>query len=246
MGQLHVEVIVEKLKHQFGVDVTLTPPKVPYLETIKGKIEVRGRYKKQSGGRGQYGDTMLRIEPLPRGGGFEFVDEVVGGVVPRQYIPAVEKGVFEAMHGGILAGYPAVDIRITLFDGSYHDVDSSEMAFKIAGSMGFKEGAPKCRPTLLEPIMKMEVIVPEECMGDIMGDINGRRGRVLGMENQAGMQVIRALVPMAEILQYAPTLKSITAGRGTYMMDFDHYDEVPAHLQEKIIAESKKAHETEE
>lgn len=246
MGQLHVEVIVEKLKRQFGVDVILTPPKVPYLETIKGKTEIRGRHKKQSGGRGQFGDTWIRIEPLPRGAGFEFVDEVVGGAVPRQYIPAVEKGVHEAMQHGILTTYPAVDIRVTLYDGSYHPVDSSEMAFKIAGSLGFKEGAPQCKPTILEPIMKMEVIVPEECMGDIMGDINGRRGRVLGMDSQAGMQVIRALVPMAEILQYAPTLKSITGGRGTYMMDFDHYEEVPAHLQEKIIEESKKAHEAEE
>ena len=215
MGQLHVEVIVEKLKRQFGVDVVLTPPKVPYLETIKGKTEIRGRHKKQSGGRGQFGDTWIRIEPLPRGAGFEFVDEVVGGAVPRQYIPAVEKGVHEAMQHGILTTYPAVDIRVTLYDGSYHPVDSSEMAFKIAGSLGFKEGAPQCKPTILEPIMKMEVIVPEECMGDIMGDINGRRGRVLGMDSQAGMQVIRALVPMAEILQYAPTLKSITGGRGT-------------------------------
>ncbi len=246
MGQLHVEVIVEKLKRQFGVDVILTPPKVPYFETIKGKTEVHGRHKKQSGGRGQFGDTWIRIEPLPRGAGFEFVDEIVGGAVPRQYIPAVEKGVHEAMQRGILTSYPAVDIKVTLYDGSYHPVDSSEMAFKIAGSVGFKEGAPKCKPTILEPIMKMEVIVPEECMGDIMGDINGRRGRVLGMDSQAGMQVIRALVPMAEILQYAPTLKSITGGRGTYMMDFDHYEEVPAHLQEKIIEENKKAHDAEE
>lgn len=245
MGQLHVEVIVDKLKHQFGVDVVLNPPKVPYLETIKGKTEVRGRYKKQSGGRGQFGDTWIRIEPLPRGSGFEFVNEIVGGVIPKQYIPAVEKGIYEAMQGGILAGYPAVDIRISLYDGSYHAVDSSEMAFKVAGSLGFKEGAPKCQPTLLEPIMKMEIVVPEENMGDAMGDISSRRGRVLGSESDRGKQIIHAMVPMAEVLKYAPTLTSMTGGRGTYTMEFDHYEEVPAHLQEKIIEEAKKAHEQE-
>ncbi len=245
MGQLHVEVIVDKLKHQFGVDVVLNPPKVPYLETIKGKTEVRGRYKKQSGGRGQFGDTWIRIEPLPRGSGFEFVNEIVGGVIPKQYIPAVEKGIYEAMQGGILAGYPAVDIRISLYDGSYHAVDSSEMAFKVAGSLGFKEGAPKCQPTLLEPIMKMEIVVPEENMGDAMGDISSRRGRVLGSESDRGKQIIHAMVPMAEVLKYAPTLTSMTGGRGTYTMEFDHYEEVPTHLQEKIIEEAKKAHEQE-
>lgn len=245
MGQLHVEVIVDKLKHHFGVDVLLTPPKVPYLETIKGKTEIRGRYKKQSGGRGQYGDTWLRIEPLPHGAGFEFVNEIVGGVVPRQYIPAVEKGIVEAMQHGIIAGYPAVDLRVSLYDGSYHDVDSSEMAFKIAASMGFKEGTKLCKPTLLEPIMKMEVEVPEEYMGDIIGDLNSRRGRVLGMDNQSGLQKINALVPMAEVLKYAPSLTSMTGGRGSYTMEFDHYEEMPAHLQEKIIAESAKAKEEE-
>ena len=245
MGQLHVEVIVDKVKHQFGVDVVLNTPKVPYLETIKGKTEVRGRYKKQSGGRGQFGDTWIRIEPLPRGEGFEFVNEIVGGVIPKQYIPAVEKGIYEAMQGGILAGYPTVDIKISLYDGSYHQVDSSEMAFKVAGSLGFKEGAPKCQPTLLEPIMKMEVTVPEENMGDVMGDISGRRGRVLGSESDRGKQIIRAMVPMAEVLKYAPTLTSMTGGRGTYTMEFDHYEEVPAHLQEKIIEEAKKAREEE-
>lgn len=245
MGQLHVEVIVDKLKHQFGVDVLLTPPKVPYLETIKGRTEVRGRYKKQSGGRGQFGDTWIRIEPLPRGGGFEFVNEIVGGVIPRQYIPAVEKGIYEAMQGGILAGFPVVDVRITLYDGSYHPVDSSEMAFKVAGSMGFKEGAKSCKPTLLEPIMKMEVVVPEDCMGDIMGDINGRRGRVLGMDSQGGLQVINALVPMAEVLNYVPALKSMTGGRGSYSMEFDHYQEVPGQFKEKVIEEAQKAKEEE-
>lgn len=246
MGQLHVEVIVEKLKHQFGVDVILHPPKVPYLETIKGSIEVRGRYKKQSGGRGQFGDAWIRIEPLPRGGGFEFDNAVVGGAIPKQYIPAVEKGIYEAMQHGILAGYPAVDIKITVYDGSYHAVDSSEMAFKVAGSLGFKEGAPKCRPVILEPVMKMEVTVPEEHMGDIMGDVSSRRGKVLGSEGARGKQIVKAMVPMAEVLKYAPTLKSVTGGRGTYTMEFDHYEEVPAHIQEKIIEESKKAKEEEE
>ena len=246
MGQLHVEIIVDKLKHQFGVDVILNPPKVPYLETIKGSTEVRGRYKKQSGGRGQFGDTWIKIEPLPRGGGFEFVNKIVGGAIPKQYIPAVEKGISEAMQNGILAGYPATDIRITLYDGSYHPVDSSEMAFKVAGSMGFKEGSKNCKPTLLEPIMKMEVVVPEECMGDVMGDINGRRGRVLGMDSQRGTQKINALVPMAEVLKYAPSLKSMSGGRGSYTMEFDHYEEVPGQFQEKIIEEAQKAKEEEE
>ncbi len=245
MGQLHVEVIVDKLKHQFGVDVVLTPPKVPYRETIKGTAQVQGRYKKQTGGRGQYGDCWIKIEPLPPGGEFEFVDQIVGGVIPRQYIPAVEKGIVEAMRGGITAGYPATDIRVTLYDGSYHAVDSSEMAFKIAGSMAFKSAAKQAKPTLLEPIMKMEIIVPEEYMGDIIGDLNGRRGRVLGMDSHRGMQKINALVPMSEVLKYAPSLTSMTGGRGNYTMEFDHYEEVPAQLQEKIIEEAKKAREEE-
>jgi elongation factor G len=245
MGQLHVEVIVDKLKHQFGVDVVLTPPKVPYRETIKGSAQVQGRYKKQTGGRGQYGDTWIKIEPLPPGGGFEFVNEIVGGVIPRQYIPAVEKGIVEAMQRGIIAGYPATDIKVTLYDGSYHAVDSSEMAFKIAGSMAFKNASKQAKPTLLEPIMKIEVIVPEEYMGDVMGDLNGRRGRVLGMDSQRGLQKINALVPMVEVLKYAPSLTSMTGGRGSYTMEFDHYEEVPAQLQEKIIEEAQKAREEE-
>jgi elongation factor G len=243
MGQLHVEVMVDKLKRHFGVDVVLSPPKVPYLETIKGSVQQQGRYKKQTGGRGQFGDTWIKLEPLPSGGGFEFADEIVGGVIPKQYIPAVEKGIAEAMEGGILAGYPATDLRVTLYDGSYHAVDSSEMAFKIAGSMAFKEGAKKAKPTLLEPIMKMEITVPEEFMGDIMGDINSRRGRVLGMDSQSGLQIINALVPMAEVLTYAPSLNSMTGGRGTYAMEFDHYEEVPGQLQEKVIEEAQRAAE---
>ena len=246
MGQLHVEIIVDKLKSQFGVDVVLAPPKVPYLETIKGTAEVRGRHKKQSGGRGQFGDCWIKMEPLPRGEQFEFVNAIVGGAIPKQYIPAVEKGIVKAMETGVLAGFPTVDVKITLYDGSYHAVDSSEMAFQIAGSLAFKEAVPKCKPTILEPIMKMEVVVPEECMGDIMGDINGRRGRVLGMDGQGNLQIIRALVPMAEILKYAPALKSMTGGRGSYTMEFGSYEEVPGQFQEKIIEEAKKAAEEEE
>ncbi len=240
MGQLHVEVAIDKLKNRYGVEVDLKTPKVPYKETIKSKTEVQGKYKKQSGGRGQYGDTWLRLEPLPRGKGFEFAEEIVGGVVPKQYIPAVEKGLLEAIQSGVLAGYPVTDIKITLFDGSYHEVDSSEMAFKIAASIGFKEGMKKCNPTLLEPIMLVEVTAPEEYMGDIIGDLNSRRGRVLGMDSQGGIQRIRAHVPLAEMLKYSPALRSITGGRGDYTMEFSHYEEVPSHLQAKIIEEAKR------
>jgi elongation factor G len=245
MGQLHVEVAIDKLKNRYGVEVDLKPPKVPYKETIKAKTQVQGKYKKQSGGRGQYGDTWLRLEPLQRGKGFEFGDEIVGGVVPKQYIPAVEKGLLEAIQTGILAGYPVTDLKITLYDGSYHDVDSSEMAFKIAASIGFKEGMKQCNPTLLEPIMNVEITAPEEYMGDLIGDLNGRRGRVLGMDSQGGTQHIRAQVPMAEMLKYAPALRSITGGRGDYTMEFSHYDEVPGHLQGKIIEEVKREKGTE-
>jgi elongation factor G len=245
MGQLHVEIMVDKLKNHFGVDVVLSPPKVPYLETIKGRTKIQGRHKKQTGGHGQFGDCWIEIEPLP-GGGFEFVDKIVGGAIPKTYIPAVEKGIQEAMARGILAGNQVTDVRVTLYDGSYHPVDSSEMAFKIAGSLAFKNGASQCKPTLLEPIMKMEIVVPEECMGDVMGDINSRRGRVLGMDSQRGLQIINALVPMAEVLKYAPALNSMTGGRGTYGMEFDHYEEVPMQFQEKIIEEAKRMAEEEE
>ena len=245
MGQLHVEVMVDKLKNHFSVEVVLSPPKVPYLETLKGKTKVQGRHKKQTGGHGQFGDCWIEIEPFP-GGGFEFVDKIVGGSIPKTYIPAVEKGIQETMARGILSGNPVTDVKVTLYDGSYHAVDSSEMAFKIAGSLAFKTGAAQCRPTLMEPIMKMEIIVPEECMGDVMGDINSRRGRVLGMDSQRGLQVINALVPMAEVLKYAPNLTSMTGGRGTYGMEFDHYEEVPAQFQQKIIDDAKRAAEEED
>ena len=241
-GQLHVELAVERLKRKYGVEVELKAPKVPYRETIKGRAEVQGKYKKQSGGRGQYGDAWIRLEPLPRGGGFEFVDEIVGGSIPRQYIPAVEKGVREAAHTGLLTGAPVVDFRVTLFDGSYHTVDSSEMAFKIAGSMAFKDAVQKARPIILEPIMQVEVTVPDEAMGDVIGDLNSRRGRVLGVDAKPPHQLIRAEVPMAEMLKYAPDLRSMTSGRGDFHMSFAKYEEVPAHLADKVVKEVREAH----
>jgi len=243
IGQVHIDVTVDKLKRKFGVEVDLKIPKVPYKETIKSKTNIQGKYKKQSGGRGQYGDAWLDIEPLPRGGGFEFVDKIVGGVIPRQYIPAVEKGIVEAMTEGVIAGYPLVDVRVSLVDGSFHTVDSSEMAFKIAGSMGFKKGILQCSPTLLEPIVTISIEVPDEYMGDVIGDLNSRRGRVLGMDKVGVNQAIRGQVPLAEILTYAQELTSITSGRGTFSYEFSGYEEVPAHLLDKIIAASKKEDE---
>jgi elongation factor G len=245
VGSVHIEATAEKLKRKFGVEVNLKPPRVPYRETIKGTVKVQGKYKRQSGGRGQYGDTWLEMEPLPKGSGFEFVDKIVGGAIPRQYIPSVEKGIVEAKNTGILAGFPVVDFRVSLYDGSFHDVDSSDMAFKIAGSMGFKKGMEQANPTLLEPVMKMTVTVPEENMGDIIGDLNGRRGRVLGVEAEGRQQVITAYVPMTEVLLYAPDLISKTGGRGTYEMEFDHYEEVPPHQAEKIVAEARLEKEKE-
>ncbi|MGE5216275.1 MAG: elongation factor G [Chloroflexota bacterium] len=239
MGQQHIEIIVEKLKRKYGAEVVLKAPKVPYKETIRGSASAQGRLKKQTGGRGQFGDTWLKVEPLPAGKGFEFVDQIVGGAIPRNYIPAVEKGVREAMAGGYLAGYPMVDVRVTLYDGSYHDVDSSDMAFKIAASMGFKNAVEKAKPVLLEPIMNMEISVPDECMGDVIGDLNSRRGKVLGMDTKGHTQVIKARVPMAEVLKYAPDLRSITSGRGEFQMEFAHYEELPPHLAEKVIKEAK-------
>ena len=243
MGQVHIEVIVEKMKRKFGVEVELKEPKVPYKETIRGTCKVQGKYKKQSGGKGQYGDTWLEMGPMPRGGGFEFIDKVVGGSVPRQYIPAVEKGIVEAMNQGILAGFPVVDFKVALYDGSYPDGDSSEMAFKIAASMGFKKGLEQCKPVLLEPIMKIEVIVPDEYMGDIMGDMNSRRGKIIGVESRGTNQVVKAAVPMAEVLRYAPDLRSMTGGRGTFTMEFGHYEEVPGQIAEKIIDAARKERE---
>lgn len=236
VGQVHIEAGVERLKRKFGCEVELKTPRIPYKETVRSHVKAQGKYKKQSGGRGQYGDVWLDIAPLPRGGGFEFVDGVTGGAIPRQFIPAVEKGVMEAMHSGTLAGFQVVDVRVTLLDGSFHSVDSSEMAFKIAASMGFKKGMEQARPVILEPVMKMEINVPEERLGDVIGDINSRRGKILGAEPQAGSQTIRALVPMAEAVTYATDLKSRTGDRGMFTMEFSHYEEVPTHLGQKIIS----------
>ena len=243
VGQLHIELTVERLKRKYGVEVDLKAPKVPYKETIKGSAKAQGKYKKQTGGRGQYGDTWIEVQPLARGTGFEFEDDIVGGVIPRQYIPAVEKGVRDALHEGFLAGYELVDLKVRLYDGSFHAVDSSEIAFKIAGSMGFKNALQNAKPVLLEPIMTVEVVVPDEYMGDVIGDLNSRRGKVLGVDPKPGGQVIRAHVPMAEVLRYAPDLRSMTSGRGDFTMEFARYEEVPPHLAEKIVkdAEARKA-----
>lgn len=237
MGQVHLEVTLERLKRKFGVEVVMKTPKIPYKETIKAPAKAQGRYKKQSGGRGQYGDCHITIEPLQRGKGFEFVDKVVGGAIPRQYIPAVEKGIVDAMREGIIAGYPMVDVRVSLYDGSYHTVDSSEMAFKIAGSMAIKKAVEDAKPILLEPIMKVEVTTPDEALGAVIGDLNSKRGKVQGVESQARNQKIAALVPMSELLTYANQLHSLTSGRGLYSMEFSHYEEVPAHQAQKVIAE---------
>ena len=244
MGQVHLEVTLEKLKRKFGGEVLLKTPKVPYLETVRKKVEgVQGKYKKQTGGRGQYGDAVINMEPTGRGEGFIFEDKIVGGVIPRQYIPAVEKGIVERSDQGILAGFPMVDFKVQLVFGSYHSVDSSEMAFKVAGSMAFQKAAAEAQPVILEPIMSMEIIVPEDFMGDVIGDMNSRRGKVLGMDSKGGNQVIKVLVPMAEVLHYMPDLKSMTGARGSFTMTMDHYEDVPAHLQEKIITEAKAADE---
>ncbi len=245
MGEIHLEVAVEKLKRQFGVEVELRTPKVPYKETIKKTVQVQGKYKKQTGGRGQYGDTWLKIEPLERGKGFEFHETIVGGVVPKQYIPAVEKGIVEAMKEGVLAGYPVTDVKVTLYDGSYHPVDSSEMAFKIAASMGFKKGVEQASPVLLEPILELEVICPEENVGDVIGDLNSKRGRVLGVEAHGRNQVVKALVPMAEVLKYSSDLRALTSGRGVFTMKFSHYEEAPPQVAEKVIEEARREREGE-
>ncbi len=242
-GQLHVEIVVSKLKKKYGVDVILHPPKVPYRETITRPADAHGRHKKQSGGHGQFADCKITMEPLPRGGDFEFVDEIFGGSIPRQYIPAVEKGIQDARRKGFLAGFPVVDFRVRLKDGQYHDVDSSEMAFKIAGSMAFQQGMEAARPTLLEPIMHVDINAPSEYVGDLMGDLNSRRGRVEGVDAEEDTQTVHARVPLAEMLTYGSTLRSITQGRGSFHMEFSHYEEVPRNLQEKIIAESRKGGE---
>jgi elongation factor G len=247
MGRAHVEIVAERLKRKFGVDVTLKTPRVPYKETIKARVrEVQGRHKKQTGGRGQFGDCWIHMEPLPRGGGFEFSNQIVGGAIPRNFIPAVEKGIVEGMERGAVAGYQVVDLKVILYDGSTHPVDSSEMAFKLAGRLAFRKAVAQAKPTLLEPIMTVEVVAPADCMGDIVGDLNSKRGRVLGIDAKGRNQAVKANVPLAEMLEFDPRLRSITGDRGDYSMEFSHYEEVPAHIQEKIIAESKPVEEEEE
>ena len=241
MGEMHLEIMRERMLRKFGLEVVLDNPKVAYRETIRGSAKVEGKHKKQSGGHGQFGHVWLEIEPLPTGEGFEFVDSIFGGAVPRQYIPAVEKGVKDTLKGGILAGYPMVDVKVTLFDGSYHNVDSSEMAFKTAAGLAIKKGVMQASPILLEPIYNLEVYMPESFMGDIIGDINGKRGRILGMDSLDNKQgVVKAQVPQGEMFRYAVELRSLTQGRGSFDMEFSHYEEVPHKVAEAIIASKQK------
>ncbi len=237
MGELHLEIMVDRMKREYGIEVNVGKPQVAYKETIRKKASGEGKFIRQTGGRGQYGHAIIEIEPLERGKGFEFVNDIVGGVIPKEFIPAVEKGIKEAMESGILAGYPVVDVRVRLYDGSYHEVDSSEIAFQIAGSLAFKDAAKKADPVLLEPIMEVEVETPEEYVGDVIGDLNSRRGKIMGMENKGVITMIRAYVPLAEMFGYATTLRSLTQGRGTFIMKFSHYEEVPQNIAEKIIGE---------
>jgi elongation factor G len=244
-SQVHVEVILDKLKRRFGVEVDLQPPQVPYRETIRKKANAQGRHKKQTGGRGQFGDCWIEVEPLPRGQGYQFDDAIFGGSIPRNFIPAVEKGIVEAMEHGVVAGYPVVDVKVKLYDGSYHSVDSSELAFKLAGSLAWNKAMTGAAPVLLEPVMNVEVVAPEENMGDIMGDLSSRRGRPQGSESMGEMHIIKAQVPLAEMLTYAPQLRSMTAGRGSFTLEFDHYEEVPAQLADKVVSEAKARREQE-
>jgi elongation factor G len=244
MGQLHVDVTFEKLRRKYGTEVTIHTPKVPYKETIRKLAQAQGKYKKQTGGHGQYGDCWLQLEPLPRGKGFEFHNKVVGGAIPRNFIPAVEKGVVEALQEGVLSGCPVVDLRVTVYDGSYHTVDSSEMSFKIAASMGFKKAMESASPVLLEPIMTVEVSTPDESVGAVIGDLNSRRGRIVGVTAKGTSEVIKAVVPLAEMLKYEPSLKSLTGGRGTYTMEFSSYEEVPRDLAGRLIEEQKLGKQT--
>jgi elongation factor G len=245
-GQQHIEIIVSRLKKRYGVEVALHAPKIPYRETIRGRAEVQGRHKKQTGGHGQFGDCWIRMEPLARGGKFEFANEVFGGAIPKNFIPAIEKGILETAERGYLAGFPVVDFKVIVYDGSYHDVDSSEMSFKLAARKAFRAGMEAAKPSLLEPIMNVEVQAPVEFAGDLMGDMNGRRGRISGMDTKGGTQIIKAQVPMAEMLDYLNVLTSMTQGRGSFAMEFDHYDFVPGLQAEKIIAAAKAARTGEE
>ncbi|MEA1939364.1 MAG: elongation factor G, partial [Candidatus Caldatribacteriota bacterium] len=244
MGESHLDVVIGTMNSKFGVEIEKSTPKVGYKETIQKKVKVEGKYKKQSGGRGQYGHCWLELEPKGKTEGFEFVDKIVGGVIPRQYRPAVEKGVVEAMKKGVLAGYPTIDMKVTVYDGSYHPVDSSEMAFKVAGSMAFKKGAAQANPVLLEPIMNIEVTVPKDYMGDIIGDLNSKRGKIMGMEeNSMGKESIKAKIPQVEVFKYAIDLRSMTQGRGSFTVKFSHYEEVPSNIAQEIIEKTKEEQE---
>ncbi len=245
-GELHLNTILKRLSQKYHVEVDEQEPRIPYREAIKSKSEAQGKYKKQSGGRGQYGDCHLRLEKLPRGGGFEFVDAIVGGVIPGKFIPAVEKGVIERMERGVIAGFPVIDVKVTCFDGSYHNVDSSEMAFKVAGSMGFQKAFMAANPVLLEPIYEVTIKVPEDYMGDVMGDISGRRGKIMGMDSEGKFQIIKAKIPLSELYKYSTTLRSMTAGRGIHSRVFANYEEVPSDIAQKIIENAKKEREEEE
>ena len=240
MGELHLEIIVDRMKREFRVEASTGAPQVAYKETVKKTAEAEGKYIRQSGGRGQYGHCLIRIEPLPRGTGFEFVDGIKGGAIPNEFIPAVEKGIKDAMENGVLAGYPTVDTRITLFDGTYHDVDSSEMAFKIAGSMAFQHAAKAADPIILEPIMKVEVSTPDEFMGDVIGDLSSKRAQILGTDKRGRLTIINAYAPLAELSGYATKLRSLSQGRASYYMEPSHYEEVPKNIAEGIIAKSGK------
>jgi elongation factor G len=240
---MHVEVIVGRMKSRYGAEIELHPPRVPYLEAIRKPAKAHGRYKKQTGGRGQFGDCHIEILPAESGTGFEFRNEIKGGVIPSGFIPAVEKGIAEAMHHGVLAGYPVKDLTVRLFDGQHHRVDSSEAAFKVAGSLAFKQAMEKADPILLEPIMLLTVSVPEEAVGDVVGDLNSRRGKPLGVEPKGSSTEVKAEVPMAEVLDYAPDLRAITGGRGDYTMEFAHHEEIPAHLAQKVISNAKAEEE---
>ncbi|MBN1622589.1 MAG: elongation factor G [Endomicrobiales bacterium] len=245
VGSLQLEVVMKKIRNRYGVDVELHSPRVPYKETIHGKSEVQGKYKRQSGGRGQYGDCWLKLEPLARSKGFEFINKIVGGAIPKNYIPAIEKGVKEAMDQGVIAGYPVVDVQVTVFDGSYHEVDSSDMAFKIAGAMALRKGVSEARPAILEPIVNLEVTIPDGYMGTIMGDLNSRRGRVLGMEKVGKKELVKAQIPMGEIFEYATELRSLTKGSGEYTMKFSHYEEAPPQIAQPLVDAYRKAKEAE-
>ena len=241
MGQLHIEIAVEKARRRSKVDIVLKTPKVPYRETVRGKVQVQGRHKKQSGGRGQFGDCWIEMEGAPRGSGYTFEDAIVGGVIPRQYIPAIDKGIQESAARGYLAGCPVVDFKVRVYDGSYHTVDSSEMAFKMAGSIAFKAAMSQLKVVLLEPIVQMTVTIPDEYMGDVIGDLSSRRGKVLGSDSQGGITELKANVPMSEVLRYAPDLRSMTGGQGVFTMEFDHYEEAPQPVVDKVVAEHQAA-----